>query len=141
MKNQLSTSATSAIISLMLLVSIPTPAYSVKQKPPDFSFGNEPRNVLRSYPLGTINEQVAFAHHGGPIRKEVLPNGNQGWIYQPGLEFGVPNIYVLQFSGDGVVIDVLHKDYRDKLGNSALQLQYLIDKNPMERILGSAPGR
>ena len=141
MKNQLSISVTSVVISLVLLVSIPVPAYSAKQKPPSFSFGNEPSEVLRSYPLGTINEQDAFAHHGGPIRKEVLPNGNQGWIYQPGLEFGVPSIYVLQFSGDGVVIDVLHKDYRDKLGNSALQLQYLIDKDPMERILGPAPGR
>jgi|GEM_PF-2503955 len=38
---------------------------------------------------------------------------------------GVPGIYVLEFSRDGIVTDVLHKSYRYKLGHSALQYQYM----------------
>lgn len=141
MKNLIQKTVTFTIIVLPLLIAAPTTAYSAKQEPPNFSFGNEPSEVLMSYPLGIFNEQDAFSHHGGPIRKELLPNGNQGWLYQSGEKFGVPSIYVLQFSRDGIVIDILHKDYRDKLGHSALQYQYLIDKDPMVRILGSSPGR
>ena len=54
-----------------------------------------------------------------------LPNGRQGWLYKAGEEAGVPSIYVLEFSSDDIVIDVLHKDYRYKIGHSALQYQYL----------------
>lgn len=141
MKNQLPSTVTSAVLCLMLLFIAPVPAHSAKQMPPSFAFGNEPSDVLSNYPLGIINEQDAFARHGGPIRKEVLPNGNQGWIYQSGEEFGVPSIYVLQFSDDGVVIDVLHKDYRSETGHTALEFQYMADKDPMSRIPGPAPSR
>ena len=50
---------------------------------------------------------------------------NPGWLYKSGEKEGVPSIYVLEFSNDGIVIDVLHKDYRYKIGHSALQYQYL----------------
>lgn len=38
---------------------------------------------------------------------------------------GVPDIYLLEFFSEGLVIDVLHKDYRLKAGHSALQYQFL----------------
>ena len=139
MKNPIPKAMTFAVIGLLLMLVAPIAAHSAKQMPPYFTFGNEPYDVLNSYPLGVINEQDAFAHHGGPIRKEVLPNGNQGWIYLSGEEAGVPSIYVLQFSHDGIVIDVLHKDHRYKIGHSALQYQYLVDKDPMIRVPGPNP--
>jgi len=83
-----------------------------------------------------INTQDAFAHHGGPIRKETLPNGNQGWLYKAGEEVGVPSIYVLEFSNEDIVIDVLHKDHRYKFGHSALQYQYLSGLELESRTLG-----
>ena len=139
MKNPKSKAATIAVIGLLLLSITPISIHAAKQMPPDFSFGHEPREVLGSYPLGVISEQAAFAHHGGPIRKEILPNGNQGWLYKSGENAGVPSIYVLQFSRDGIVIDVLHKDHRYKLGHSALLYQYLVGKDPMSRTLGPGP--
>ena len=132
--------ATFVTISLLLVSFAPVPVNAAKQMPPGFSFGNDPSEVLGEYPLGIITEQDAFAHHGGPIRKENLPNGNQGWIYKSGEKVGVPSIYVLQFSHDGIVIDVLHKDHRYKIGHSALQYQYLLNKDPMLRSLGPRPG-
>lgn len=139
MSNPMSKTIAIAVISSMLLFIAPVPASAAKQMPPNFAFGNEPRDVLTSYPLGIINEQDAFAHHGAPILKEMLPNGNQGWVYKSGEEAGVPSIYVLQFSGDGIVIDVLHKDHRYKIGHSALQYQYLVNKDPMMSIHGPGP--
>ena len=141
MKNLTSKAITIAVIGALLAVAAPTTTYSAKQMPPSFAFGNESSDILSSYPLGIINEQDAFAHHGAPIRKERLPNGSQGWVYQSGEEFGVPSIYVLHFSNDGVVTDVLHKDVHGKLGHSALQYQFLVDKDPTERILGPGPGQ
>lgn len=49
--------------------------------PPTFSFRYEPEEVLREYPLGLINKQDAFTHHGGPLSKINLPNGCRGWLY------------------------------------------------------------
>lgn len=95
-----------------------------KPMPPNFSLENHPRTVLSNYPLGVINTQEAFAHHGGAIRKLTLPNGNQGWLYKVGEEVGVPSIYILELSNN-LVIDVLHKDHRYKIGHSALQYQFL----------------
>ena len=96
-----------------------------KPMPPKFTLEVDPADALHNYPLGVITEQDAFAHHGGPVRKVTLPNGNPGWLYKSGEKEGVPSIYVLEFSNDGIVIDVLHKDYRYKIGHSALQYQYL----------------
>jgi len=141
MRSLMSKAMTFSVISILLLSFAPVSGNAAKQMPPGFSFENDPSDVLSKYPLGTITKEDAFAHHGGPIRKEVLPNGNQGWIYKSGEDAGVPSIYVLQFSRDGIVIDVLHKDYRYKIGHSALQYQYLIDKDPMLRLLGPKPGQ
>ena len=139
MKNLAPRVMTFAVIGLLLLLAAPITAQTTKRMPPSFAFGNEPSDVLKNYPLGSINQQDAFSHHGVPTRKEVLPNGNQGWIYKSGEEAGVLSIYVLEFSRDGIVIDVLHKDHRYKMGHSALQYQYLVDKDPMMRSLGSNP--
>jgi hypothetical protein len=111
-----------------------------KPMPPKFGFEVDPADALHNYPLGVITEQDAFAHHGGPVRKVTLPNGNPGWLYKSGEEAGVPSIYVLEFSSDGVVIDVLHKDYRYKIGHSALQYQYLQFVEAELQTLGSGPG-
>jgi len=111
-----------------------------KPKPPAFSIENDPAEVLHEYPLGSITKQEAFAFHGGPIHKVTLPNGREGWLYLVGEKAGVPNIYVLEFSSDGVVIDVLHKSYRYKIGHSALQYQYLQHVDADVRHLGPRPG-
>jgi hypothetical protein len=110
---------------LVLCTSVGLAASPATPKPPAFSFENDPAEVLHNYPLGVVTEQEAFAHHGGPVRKVTLPNGMVGWLYVAGEEAGVPSVYVLEFSRDGVVIDVLHKSYRYKLGHSAVQYQYL----------------
>lgn len=141
MRNLIPKAVTVSVIGLLLLITVPITVYSAKPMPPTFSFENEVSDILSSYPLGIINEQDAFAHHGGPIRKELLPNGNQAWVYMSGEKAGVPSIYVLQISQDGIVIDVLHKDYRYEIGHSALQYQYLIDLDPMTRVLGPKPGQ
>lgn len=111
-----------------------------KPKPPAFSIENDPAEVLHEYPLGTITKQEAFAYHGGPIHKVTLPNGEEGWLYLVGEQEGVPNVYVLEFSGEGLVLDVLHKSYRYKLGHSALQYQYLQHVDAQVRHLGPRPG-
>lgn len=111
-----------------------------KPKPPAFSIDNDPAEVLHEYPLGSINELEAFSYHGSPVHKVALPNGKNGWLYLIGEEAGVPNIYVLEFSSDGIVIDVLHKSYRYKLGHSALQYQYLQHVDSVLKHLGPGPG-
>lgn len=112
----------------------------MKSMPPMFSIKSDPEDVLLTYPLGVITEQAAFSHHGGPVKKLALPNGNQGWLYKAGEEAGVPSVYILQFSHEGVVIDVLHKDYRYKKGHSALQYQYLKNVDVESQALGAGPG-
>ncbi len=115
-------------ISIVTLIVISGSAFAVqmkKQMPPEFSFKHDPKKVLREYPLGLINKQEAFAHHGGPVRKMTLPNGNSGWLYSTGEEVGIPELYILQFSNDGKVIDVMHKNIHYKNGHSALQYQFL----------------
>ena len=102
---------------------------AAKQMPPSFSIDNELAEVPKKYPLGTITEQEAFAHHGGPVRKVVLPNGNRGWLYKAGEVAGVPSVYILELYGSGIVIDVLPKDVHYKIGHTALQYQYLSDAN------------
>ena len=136
MNNLISGKTIFSVINLLLFFMVSIPAHSAKQMPPKFSFDQEPRTVLSNYPLGVINEREAFAHHGGPVRKVILPNGNRGWLYKGGEKAGVPSMYILQLSRDGIVIDVLHKDYRYKLGHSALQYQYLVDKDVNSRTLG-----
>lgn len=112
-----------------------------KPMPPTFSVDTHPMKILQNYPLGIINKEDAFAHHGSAIRKITLPNGNKGWLYKAGEEAGVPSIYILEFSNDDRVIDVLHKDHRYKIGHSALQYQFLSDLELELRTLGPGPGK
>ena len=127
--------------ALVLWTSVGFAEQSQKPMPPKFSLETDPAEVLHNYPLGVITEQDAFAHHGGPVRKVTLPNGTPGWLYKSGEEAGIPSIYVLEFSSDGVVIDVLHKDYRYKIGHSALQYQYLQHVEAELQTLGQGPGK
>jgi len=126
---------------LVLWTSVGLAGQPQKPMPPSFSLESDPAEILHNYPLGIISEQDAFAHHGGPVRMVTLPNGNRGWLYKSGEEAGVPSIYVLQFSSDGIVIDVLHKDYRYKIGHSALQYQYLQHVEAELQTLGPGPGK
>lgn len=130
-------------VVLGILVCWSTASLAIEPKkpmPPAFSIDNDPAEVLHEYPLGTISKQEAFAYHGGPVHKVTLPNGKEGWLYLVGEEAGVPNVYVLEFSDDGVVIDVLHKSYRYKIGHSALQYQYLQHVDADVQHLGPRPG-
>jgi hypothetical protein len=106
-----------------------------------FDASSEPGEVLSSYPLGTINRNAAFAHHGTALKKFKLPNGNEGWLYKAGEKAGIPSNYILQFSSEGMVIDVLHKDHRYKIGHSALQYQFLKDMEAKLRTPGPGPGK
>jgi hypothetical protein len=130
------------LVALLFLISGITTAVPVqKQMPPMFSVQSDPEDILRNYPLGSINMQEAFAHHGGPVRKLMLPNGNRGWLYVTGEEAGIPNIYVLEFSKDGIVVDVLHKSLHYKNGHTALQYQFL-QKVTLEPVMtGPGPGK
>lgn len=128
--------------ALIIFVFGTTIAFAGKAKPPmppTLSYATNPVEILRNYPLGVITNQDAFAHHGGPVRKLTLPNGLQGWLYKTGEKVGVPGIYMLQFSNEGVVIDVLHKDHRYKIGHSALQYQILQEMEAEPRTLGPGP--
>jgi len=115
-------------------------AQAQKQMPPKFAYQYQPEHVLSKYPLGLINKQEAFAHHGGPVRKITLPNGNQGWIYMTGENLGVPELYILEFSEDDTVIDVMHKSLHYKNGHSALQYQFLHGITPELKMTGPGPG-
>ena len=128
------------ILFLLTLPALLATAQNRIPMPPRFDIYAEPMEVLSSYPLGIINKQAAFSHHGQALQKFKLPNGNEGWLYKAGEKAGIPSNYVLQFSDAGIVIDVLHKDYRYKLGHSALQYQYLSASKVQPRSPGARPG-
>jgi hypothetical protein len=128
------------VFTSVVLSNAALAAQSHKQMPPTFSFMHEPEKVLHEYPLGMISKQEAFAHHGGPVRKMTLPNGNKGWLYSTGEEAGIPELYILQFSDGGKVIDVMHKNVHYKNGHSALQYQFLQKITPQSQMLGPGPG-
>lgn len=129
------------LIIIFIVISNSALAVQVqKPMPPTFSFRYEPEKILREYPLGLIKKQEAFAHHGGPVRKIRLPNGNLGWLYSTGEEAGIPELYILQFSNDGIVIDVMHKSLHYKNGHSALQYQFLQAVTPELKITAPDPG-
>lgn len=92
--------------------------------PPTFSLDNAPEQVLERYPLGKIDRQAAFSHHGPANRAVVLANGKEGWVYDVG-DRSTHRIYTLVFDDRGVVIDVLYYDHGHyaKHGLSALQVQ------------------
>ena len=127
-------------ITFIVISNFSLVAHALKPIPPTFSFRHEPEKVLREYPLGLINKQEAFSHHGGPVRKITLPNGNRGWLYSTGEEAGIPELYILQFSNEGKVIDVMHKSLHYKNGHTALQYQFLQDVTPELKMTGPGPG-
>jgi hypothetical protein len=114
---------------------------AMKQMPPKFSYDQNAEKVLREYPLGLIKMSEAFSHHGTPIRKLILPNGNRGWLYSTGRDVYTPNLYILQFSDKDIVIDVLHKSLHYKNGHTALQYQFLQGTEPELRLTGPGPGQ
>lgn len=111
--------------------------------PPNFSGQLEPEEALRAYPLGVINKQAAFSHHGKALRILILPNGKEGWLYEVGVkqariyqqasrgkqtvyEAGPDNrasTYTLVFDNKDMVIDVLYNENGRHDGLTALQEQ------------------
>ncbi|MDE2089455.1 MAG: hypothetical protein KGJ12_05490 [Gammaproteobacteria bacterium] len=90
--------------------------------PPDFSAKTDMQEALLKYPLGVINKEAAFSHHGQATRKVTLPNGNEGWVYQVGEGAGL-RTYTLEFNEKGIVTDVLYNEQGRHNGLTALQLQ------------------
>lgn len=126
---------------LLALLLVSGSALAYKPMPPSLSLDKDAAEILRNYPLGVIHSREAFAHHGGPVRQINLPNGNRGWLYKVGEEAGIPNVYVLEISRDGYVVDVFHKDVHYRMGHSAMQYQFLSDEEIELRTTGPGPGR
>lgn len=134
-------SAAGYITALLMLSATSNMAFAYKPMPQVFSLDKDAAVVLRNYPLGILHRDEAFAHHGRLVRTVILPNGNSGWMYKVGEQAGIPNIYVLEISRDGYVVDVLHKDIHYKIGHSALQYQFLSGREIELRTTGPAPTR
>lgn len=92
--------------------------------PPTFNLEIHSETVLGSYPLGKINKQAAFSHHGSSKKEITLPNGKTGWVYDIG-NIETHRIYILVFDSDDYVSDVLYYDHgrHEKYGISALLVQ------------------
>lgn len=129
------------LTTLFALPLLPNTALAVKPAPLSFKYGRDAAEVLRTYPLGVLNKKEVFSFHGAPIQKTVLPNGNDAWLYKVGEDVWIPNLYVVEFSHEGIVVDVLHKDIHYKNGHSALQYQYLINADIKSRLLGPGPAK
>ena len=52
----------------------------------------------------------------------------------------IPELYILQFSNDDLVIDVMHKSMHYKNGHSALQYQFLQGVTPELKMTGPGHG-
>lgn len=107
--------------------------------PPGFTLSADPEKTLAAYPLGAINKEVAFSHHGKANKEVTLPNGNTGWLYDVGgREWH--KAYMLVIDKDGIVNDVIYYDHGRfaKYGLTALQVQSvgLFPKSPT---LGPGP--
>ncbi|NIR59490.1 MAG: hypothetical protein GWO02_08185 [Gammaproteobacteria bacterium] len=113
--------------------------------PPAFTTDADRVEVLRSYPLGVLDRQAVFSHHGKAHRQVELPNGQQGWVYLVGqartrATYEWPSgqaqtvtqtragagvrAYTLIFDDGGTVIDVLYNESGRHDGLSALALQW-----------------
>lgn len=90
--------------------------------PPHLSAEADPRTVLKDYPLGVIDRQAAFVHHGKAHHTVRLPNGQEGWVYAVGEERGL-RTYTLAFDDKGVVTDVLYQEVGRHSGLTAVQAQ------------------
>ncbi|MEA3274096.1 MAG: hypothetical protein U9Q81_02115 [Pseudomonadota bacterium] len=132
----------------LLILWVPFAFAEPPPMPPRFTPDKDAEELLRDYPLGVITELAAYSHHGHPDHKITLPNGLEGWVYeiygdreirtyvQPGgSETEVEETpgaspkwsFVLVFSADGTVIDVLYDGKHPRLGLSALQVQRRIE--------------
>ncbi len=112
------------IIGLTLAWSVSASQQNHIRMPPKFSLDERPEKVLAMYPLGVINKDAAFAHHGKANDEFTLPNRRIGWLYDVGKKEW-HRTYTLVFGNDGIVIDVLYYDHGhySKYGLTALQIQ------------------
>lgn len=95
--------------------------------PMHFKQDVNPEEVLETYPLGMITEEIAFSHHGKHDREILMPNGLKGWVYDlsyyiepkeylsSGVKKMIPEkkksssieAYILVFGSNNTVIDVV----------------------------------
>lgn len=111
--------------------------------PMRFKYDANPGEILKTYPLGSLNKLAVLSHHGKADKEVRLPNGREGWVYDMSIhrvprtyitpdgekqvvnereKSGVQQVYTLVFGDDGYVIDVLYQDKSS--GMSALQIQH-----------------
>lgn len=74
-----------AMMAALFGVFIWAAAQKYLRMPLTFSATTIPEEALRKYPLGVVTRQAAFPHHGQATRSAMLP-GNEGWVYQVGVE-------------------------------------------------------
>ena len=132
------------LLALSTLLASSLGAAAEVSMPPHFSGGADPAGALGGYPLGEIDRQAAFSHHGKASRKVSLPNGLTGWVYDvdPDLdqltfthptgsseEVRVPELgtarasYTLVFDTRDLIVDVLYAEAGGANRMSALQVQ------------------
>ena len=117
---------------LTLLAIAPATAAEHVPVPPIFQgTGGDPTETLRNYPLGVIDELVAFSHHGTAHQKITLPNGHRGWVYDYGYGHATHR-FILEFDEAGIVSNVLYRGLGPHDGLSALSLQVTPITEPRE---------
>lgn len=112
------------LLAMMIVWAAAEAHQTTLPKPPMFTLNEKPERVLASYPLGVIDQNAAFSHHGKAHKEFVLVNGREAWLYDVG-EKEWHRTYTLVFGKDGKVIDVLYFDHgrHEKYGLTALQVQ------------------
>jgi len=126
-----------SVVAIMIINNV-----GAVNMPMRFTSDVDPESVLSSYPLGELNQTMVLSHHGKEDKKIVLPNRLQAWIYDLSYNSlpkeyilpnkkkkvvyerypaGLKNIYMLVFSNDGKVIDVIYVSASGVI--TALQLQ------------------
>lgn len=130
-----------------LLLALAAPAAGAAEPvpmPPRFGAAESPRELLLQYPLGRLDRQAAFSHHGEASRRVKLPNGLTGWTYDvsPDMDtvtfvhptgseeqVNVPELgtatasFTLVLDARGRVVDVLYAEAGGDNRMSALQEQ------------------
>jgi len=112
-------------LSIILICFAPiTVEAATPSMPPAFNLTMDAQAALGFYPLGVIDKQAAFSHHGKAHRFVTLPNGKEGWIYEYHLDRNLGHrTFTLVFGEKGMVIDVLYNEPGPFDGLSALQVQ------------------
>lgn len=112
------------LLAMMLIGAVADAQQKTLPKPPRFTLNEKPEQVLANYPLGIIDRNAAFSHHGKAHKELVLANRREAWLYDVG-EKEWHRTYTLVFGKDGKVIDVLYFDHgrHDQYGLTALQVQ------------------